>query len=177
MGSPWHLKLETVDGAECSLTLNGAIADPNLEMEGPDHVQSLGPFVLVHELVIDPEEQLELMRFYTEQAHQFLMQRAADDGAGEQQLQQMAVDMAADLNTTLAQTAAWAAARRDTLLRMAAAFKAAFEARAAAASCIKAAYKSWMWRLRVLWNPNTEVGRRWLQLWIQREMEFDWECA
>jgi hypothetical protein len=35
-------------------------------MEGSDHLQSLGPFMLVHELVIVPEQQLELMRDSTE---------------------------------------------------------------------------------------------------------------
>jgi hypothetical protein len=101
------------------------------------------------------------------------MDRAAADGAGEQELQQMAVDMAAEWNTTLDQTAAWAAARRDTLRRMAAAFKAAFETRAAAASRIKAAFLSWRFRIKVLLNPNTELGRRWLQRMIKRELDSD----
>ncbi len=68
----------------------------------------------------------------------------------------------------LAEVAAKAAARRDTLLRMAGAMKAQ-----AAVLHIEAAWLSWRFRKEVLWNPNTELGRRAKQREIELEMSSD----
>ena len=35
---------------------------------------------------------------------------------------------------------------------------------------IEAAYLSWKFRKELLWNPNTELGRHWLQLKVDREL-------
>ena len=32
----------------------------------------------------------------------------------------------------------------------------------AAARVVQRCYRLWMWRVRVLWNPNTEVGQQWM---------------
>jgi hypothetical protein len=102
--------------------------------------------------VADPDGEVSDARYLQELQDEYNVDMAADSGADYEDVMKLREDLALTLDGILA---AKAAVRRDTLLCMAGTMQAQ-----AAVARIEAAWLSWRFSKEVLWNPNTELGRR-----------------
>lgn len=105
-GGVHKLKLATHDNAACELYFR---TDGYFK----DSVQKLGPFLLVHWLLVDPEQEVEAERYDIELYNEYQKDVAADQGAGAAELNELEEAQEQKMDATLAATAARAAARRD----------------------------------------------------------------
>jgi hypothetical protein len=158
-GIPTLKLLPMHDGADCEVMVRAA-------GYFKDDMRKLGPFVLLYNLLVDLEEEVAARRYHIELYNDYELERAADWGAGGDELGELRESLAWSMCAELEWTAALlAAARYNKILRMAATFQAQ-----AAAVRIEAAYLSWKFRKEVLWNPNTELGGLRLRKEAEREL-------